>query len=259
MPLAYFSVTRLAGLPAFASWIMIYPVPVLLSLLLLTPDLIYLSDVIATLLAMLAVYSIYELGYMDNDSRTVALESEPTERLTAQDKAFWRRWRLLVILVRGLFTLLSVVMIGVLVQGNPAGTAWYLLGLAGISVVFPIYNSTRGRINLPLHFLLVTCRFAAPGMILVQWDRPAYLLVMALAFPLPNLLERAGEARYGLAPFAPLLRQRHIFRIGWYGALTLLAMLAWQFGRIGGGVVAFFGYWLAYRVIAPLLVRSEAP
>jgi hypothetical protein len=251
MPVAYFMATRMADRYAVISWIMIYPVPVLLSAYLFG-DVSTPASWFAVVLAMIAMYAVYELGYMDNDARTVKIEREPTERLSTQDKAVYEKWRKAIIALRTVFVAGVVVGISQLIPLNVAGEASYVIGLFIVALVFSFYNSSRGRTNLPQHFLLVICRFTLPGMVVVSTGLLQYWVVMLLAFPVINLLERGGEARYRIGLLQPVNRYRNQARVGYYLLCGLVAFVGWTAHLVRVEVVWMFAYFLAYRSAAPL-------
>lgn len=251
MPVAYFMATRMADGNAVISWCMIYPVPILLSAY-LYGDVSTPASWFAVVLAMIAIYAVYELGYMDNDTRTVKMEWEPTERLSTRDKAVYEKWRKAIIALRLVFVAGVVVGISQLIPVNVAGETLFVLGLLIIPLAFSLYNGSRGRINLPLHFLLVVCRFTLPGMVVVSTGLPQYWVVMLLVFPVINLLERGGEARYRLGFLEPVNRCRNQARIGYYLGCGLVAALAWTAQIVRIEVVWMFAYFLVYRSVAPL-------
>jgi hypothetical protein len=235
------------------SWIFIYPLPIILSAWLFRIDPITPDEMLAIALAMLGLYALYELGYMDNDTRTVLVEQSPTERLSDGEKQFFadRFW-----VIRGLrllFIAVCVLAVVWLVEGNRAGKLGYIAALLVIALVFPLYNTFRGKACLPLHFLLVVCRFSAPGMVLVDWGHLHYLVTMTLLFPLINLVERSGEPRYGLSEMLVFYERRDVFRVFYYAVLVALGGVAWKVGWLDLAPVLLFTWFLVYRTISYLL------
>lgn len=255
VPLAYLLGTRLANKRAVASFIAIYPLPIALSVWVYTgsgeP-----ADWLALAMAMLAFYGVYELGYMDNDTRTVRSEVAPTERLSDDEKNFYARARWWIAVLRLAFVAAACVSIELLLEGSYSRTL-LLMGLMVILVVFPVYNSVRGTTGLPLHLLLTSARFCMPGMVLVPFAHADYFFVMWLAFPFVNLLERAGEPRYGLPFFAPFLSKRDLVRVVYYAVMFSSALGFWLI--YGGNPLALvvFGWFLLVRLVALGLARNS--
>lgn len=253
MPLAYFLSTRVPALSSRISWLFIYPLPILLSAWMFRIDPIGPDEILAVVVAMLAVYALYELGYMDNDTRTVAMEDAPTERLSDIEKQFMASRFWIIRMLRLLFIAVCVLAIVGLVEGNRTGKLDYIAGLLVIALVFPLYNTFRGKVCLPLHFVLVVCRFSTPGLVLVDWGHLYYLVSMTLLFPLVNLIERSGEPRYGLAGMYPFYERRDVFRIVYYAVFVAAGALAWKMDWIGMAPVILFTWFLVYRTISYLL------
>lgn len=255
LPFVYFISTRLGGKAAILSWIMIYPVALLVSV---APDLGGANALPAMLLAMLATYSLYELGYMDNDTRTVRGEISPTERLDTGEKDYFGRMGWLIFAVRLVVVVAACSSIAALSCGTPDGRMAFFAGLGVIAIVFPLYNSLRGRANLPLHFVLVVCRFCLPGMVVTTHGFAEYLGMTVAAFPFINLLERAGESRYGLSLFAPLLTFKARVRVIYYLILTAAATAIWISTDDGGAALILMVYFLVYRLVSPMIFKHTS-
>ncbi len=247
VPLAYLFATRLQGRLGVLSWVCIYPVPILLSVTLFGHGQLESSSVLAVLLAMLATYGLYELGYMDNDVVTVRREAAPTHRLSSTEQGFYEERYAVIVGLRLLFVGVCALGVVLLVQANSAGEYLFLGGLAVIAIAFQIYNGTRGRINLPLQLVLVSARFCLPGAVAIYWGHVSYLLVMLLCFPLPNLLERSGEPRYRLVFLTMLHTHRHGFRVVYYLLLTLGFAALLQVGELDKAALLLAAYFLVYR------------
>ncbi|XOV87818.1 MAG: hypothetical protein ACFHX7_23165 [Pseudomonadota bacterium] len=257
VPLAYLFATRLQGLPGIVSWLLIYPVPVLLSVLLFGGAAVNFPGLLAVLLAMLACYGIYELGYMENDAVTVQREQAPTLRLSASEMAFFEQRYTALVGLRLVFVGVLSLFVVLLVPGNSLGENLFLGGLVAITLAFLCYNRTRGRINLPLQLLLVSARFCLPGVVAIHVDQGSYLLVMLFCFPLANLLERSGEPRYALPAMAMFFDHRHTFRVIYYLVVMLGLGALWQAGMVGAAGPLLAGYFLVYR-LGTLLITLAA-
>lgn len=255
VPFAYFIATRLHGKSALASWIMIYPVPLLISVIAYSGEVPAQAGLMALALAIVATYTLYELGYMDNDTRTVRRETNPTERLSSVDKAFYEKWRWLIVASRLAIVVIACLAIERLADRNEPGLRAFYAGLLVLAAVFPAYNSIRGRTNLALQFLLVACRFCLPGMLLIDMNRAGYFSMMIVAFPLINLLERSGERRYRLAMLAPILKYKNLSRVLYY-SIAVVGVSA--LGEVRMPAMVIFGYFLVYRLVSPALSRFVA-
>jgi len=192
-PFAYFLSTRLISPEKILSWLVIYPFALLLAYTTFTDEL-SIESFTAVAIAMLIIYTIYELGYMANDVFTVLHEVNPTTRLSERESKFiqahWYR------LLSGRVGL-AILLLGVLAYLRQDGFKVFCLMLAIMSITFYLYNITRGGINIPLHFILVICRFSGPCMLVMP--EGIFFAFTLLAFPIINLIERAAEPRYNQA------------------------------------------------------------
>ena len=253
-PFAYFVKSRLKTRVRFLSWLFIYPLPILLGCWLFNSGMSF-DDLISVSMAVIATYSLYELGYLQNDSVTIENERSPTLRLTGPEISLVKRLRVSILIVRLGISLFFLWMIYHLGQ---SGFSAFLLTLVIIAVVFPVYNRTRGKINMPLHFILVCCRFCGPALLV--YPAPMFLFYLVLAFPILNLIERSAEPRYDIkwirwAPFVTLSNQ-HSGRPIYY----LLACFAWlaiclvvPIDLLTG---LLFVYFFLYRLLSPVLLDS---
>ena len=193
VPFAYFVSTRLMTVEKVLSWLVIYPASLTLAYFSFTPE-ITVTATISILVGMITIYTIYELGYIANDTFTVAKETAPTLRLDDYETLFVKSNWHLIVTVRVSLTITFLILLKIL---NPDGLPLFCLILAILSFAFYFYNKTRGTINIPLHFILVTCRFSGPCMLLMP--DVVFLCFTILAFPIINLLERASEHRYNIS------------------------------------------------------------
>ncbi|HFJ0160924.1 TPA: hypothetical protein ACGSR1_005217, partial [Escherichia coli] len=66
-----------------------------------------------------------------------------------------------------------------------------------IVLVYMLYNYFRSRVNLLLHFILVTLRYSLP-ILMVTGVKIEVVLYIMLVFPVVNLIERCGEKRFNI-------------------------------------------------------------
>ncbi|MDZ7685327.1 MAG: hypothetical protein U5O39_10295 [Gammaproteobacteria bacterium] len=178
--------------------------PIMLSVVLVAGSAPDPLTILQIALAMLATYGVYELGYMDNDTRTVGLEVAPTQRVSDDEKRWFFAHRWFLIGLRGIIVGAAVLAIAWVSSGS--ALLIFCTGLVAMGAAFIAYNSSRGVVNVPLHLILVTARFCLPGTLL--FPEAGYMLTMFIAFPLINSLERAGEDRYRLTLLASVARHR---------------------------------------------------
>ena len=249
LPVLYFFHTRVTSGAARASWCLIYLVPLSLTLSVFSPDASWHAFVLL-LSGCLAIYSVYELGYIENDTMTIRSEHKPTIRLSQTQMAYvdqhWYQIVVIRVLVASLLLAAS--------YGAP-GFNWFALALLCLIPTFTFYNRIRGRANALLHPLLVGIRFCAPLILLKP--EPEILLFGFLLFPLLNSLERAAEARYQLPGLQAIWLTNQVSgRWSYYGILLAGLLVAWQLSGISLWLLLPVAYMLVYRVLTAY-VRPE--
>mgnify|MGYP000035318073 CR=1 FL=1 len=123
VPYGYFAKTRVKTLSAQVSWVLIYFVPLLLTLFAFQGE-IQILDVLYLLLGTTAIYALYEIGYIDNDTTTVQLETEPTHRLDKSQTALVQEQQLWIFGTR----IVTAALMLILCLAAP-GFSWLLIGI----------------------------------------------------------------------------------------------------------------------------------
>lgn len=190
IPFAYYYQVRLGTVPKLLGWMMIYVLPTA-----------YYTTLPAWGYALMFVslFSIYELGYILNDTEAIAHETCPSIRLYEHNMAYYRTHRRSIIAMR-------------VVMGLP---------FIPVLLLFLLYNHVRNPKVTPLIYpLLVSSRYIP---FVVYHFEPLTLLLLLLSFPLPNAIERFSMPRYR----APIIRTilpsesaKTYFRAGYYLLLT---------------------------------------
>ena len=259
LPIHYSYKTRFKTLPHFISWIIIYAMPVVyLGLLTLGYSFVnYLISVVAILL----IYSLYEIGYIQNDAETIKKENSPTTRLTNKELSFYESNKVFIYLFRLFisFFLSTIVYFMVEIKLNAIvflSAAWFIL------VIYQIYNRVRNRLNLFLHVLLVVIRFCSIlllGFIDFKWE---LFITSLLAFPLINLIERSSEKRFAFSFIRSWLdsksnkKQLGLFRIKYYLLCYFVYFVLYLLNLVSLYSVILIFYYLLYRSFSFLLIKK---
>ena len=209
-PFFFFFFTRLKSTSKFISWIIIYLAPLILSVFIFSSDLVKLQILLLTIVCS---HNLYEIGYIQNDTETIKKEYNPTLRLTLAQLSFYEKNKSIVYIVRFLISIFLTVTIVFYYDSLYIYCVWL------ITPIFFIYNLIRSRLNLLLHFILVFCRYCLP--VFISTGSYSLTLLMILCFPLPNLLERASEKRFGFFFYRSLLKDKiSSFRVFYYLCMT---------------------------------------
>jgi hypothetical protein len=248
IPFVYFFSTRIKTVEKAFSWLTIYPLSVMLAYATFTEQVRY-TEVAALLISMIIIYAIYEIGYIANDTFTVEQEKNPTLRLSKGEISWVKRHWFKII---GARLTIATALLGAVSSLETSGFFQFCLSLLFMGITFYIYNQTRGIVNIPVHFVLVVCRFCGPCM-LVMPDL-MFLGFTILAFPLINLIERGAEPRYHVHWL-----QRLVFSNQRSGRWLyyLIASFLWLGFAIAMGIdiktAALLVFLFVYRLISPLL------
>ena len=178
-------------------------------------------------LILLAVFSIYECGYIANDTLSIRHEEQPSIRLYANNFEHFERHKALIFASRIGYSLLALLALYAL-NGyeTTLRTAFSILVMA---FLFGFYNRWRSRYNVWLYPFLVCSRYI-PFMLLVPHPWEVWLLLF-LSFPLLNALERFSMPRYRwplMRKLIPSENSKTLFRAVYYSVVLLLTFLLVQ-------------------------------
>ena len=226
IPFAYYYAVRLGTLPKLFSWMLIYLMPTA-----------FYSAVGYTGswplfalnygLILLAVFSIYECGYIANDTLSIRHEQRPTIRLYEYNFAHFERHKASIFASRIGYSLLALLALYAL--NGYETTLRTAFSILVMTLLFGIYNCWRSRYNVWLYPFLVCSRYI-PFMLLVPHPWEVWLLLF-LSFPLLNALERFSMPRYRwplMRKLIPSENSKTLFRAIYYGVVLLLTFLLVQ-------------------------------
>lgn len=255
------ALTRL-GLPVEkASWILIYIVPVYaLGAYFSATDLSVYSALF--FLSLMAFYSIYELGYLENDIKTVQSEKQPTIRLGLAEQSYYLKnynW------VVALKVCIAVLFFGIAVsvarsEASNIYVAQFLVMSVYIRCVFFFHNRVRNRGNILTFSMLSAVKYTAPLSLLMPLEGLLVAGVMLFfAFPLVRTMEHSTKSKYGLNRWASLVGNHDVFRVKYYGLMAIGVLAIFLLTKNPLVQIEFFliVYFLLFRMSSLLLVRSQ--
>ena len=229
LPLLYSLQTRflLRSKLGVVVWGTEYLIPIILTMLILGHWHLYVIDAI---ISIVAVYNLYEIGYIQNDCETIKHECHPTMRHTKDTLQIYEKWKFAIYLIR------------ILVE---VGLSYYLYEIAGISALnivllwliiplYLLYNGIRNRINLYLIALLTTYRYCFPiylyGNITASEYLGTLLLVLFFVYPFPKFIEICVDGK-GNSPekwaqlFLLRFEERFLFRVKYYIIMLIISLV----------------------------------
>ena len=223
IPFGYYYAVRLGTLPKLLSWLLIYIMPTAFYSF-NTYEGAWLPFAVNYLLVLLAVFSLYELGYILNDTIAIQREEQPAIRLYPNNFEHFSRYSRLIVLARFSYAALALAVLYLI--NNTLLTLPLVANILLIPVIFAIYNSWRSKQNVWLYPVLVFSRYL-PFMLLYNMDGLA-ILMLFISFPLVNMLERFSMPRYRF----PLMRKliptedsKTLFRTVYYLIVIWLPLL----------------------------------
>lgn len=225
IPFGYYYAVRLGTVPKLLSWMLIYIMPTAFYSW-LTYEGAWLPFIANYLLVLLAVFSLYELGYIFNDTVAIRHEQQPAIRLYKYNFAHFDRYRWWISAVRIAYAVLALRCLAF--NCSPRSWSFWLVCVAVTAIlpVFTLYNRWRSKDNVWLYPVLVFSRYL-PFMLLYRIDGWAILLLW-LSFPLVNWLERFSMPVYRF-PFMQRLipneKSKTIFRVAYYVVLFIPSVL----------------------------------
>jgi len=237
------------------SWILIEPVPVFLLTYYLA-NIPLVEFIVLFLLASAAYMTIYESGYIENDSISIMNEEFPVLRLRDDELEFvlkhikkieWIRWSIEVLI------LILIYLLGVKFNVSTNLSLFCLL-IISIRVVYIVHNHFRNRSNIITLFLLSASRYISiPCLFLDLRTVTRILIILILIYPLPKTIEYASQERYGISFLSLLSEHNHpFFRLIYYLILFLMALFLLIISderntHMFYMAISMFGYFLAYR------------
>lgn len=146
-------------------------------------------------LAVLFVYNLYEIGYIENDTETIKCEENPTLRLTENQLKFYYAHRFSIYAVRFIVSVVFVIMLINVTGGK--NIAYPILFAYLLIPSYLIYNRTRSGWSQPIYLWLMTVRHVAVAWICTEcfggWDA----VFIILAYPFPTFVSRLAIKKFG--------------------------------------------------------------
>ncbi len=254
IPFWYSKQTRFKTNVRFASWIIIYLIPVLLSFLFFSSQ-INLTDLMVSFLGISLVYNLYEIGYIYNDAETIKSEIAPTLRLNTNQLQFYEKHKRVIYLFR-FFIALTITIILLLREHSMS----FLVVCWLIIPTYVGYNLVRSRLNIPLHFVLVTLRYCSPALLFSGIFNVHVFILMILLFPLINTLERCAENRFELNFFKTFfLTNRKSGRYIYYFILFAIGLVCYYVSNSYIFIIfSIYGfYYMIFRLLSAQVSLNE--
>ncbi len=253
IPFAYYYRVRLGTVGKLLSWMLIYLLPVFWYSYLATDSMSYVF-VLNFMLILLSVFTLYETGYIHNDTFATMHEERPAIRLYEHNLTyFYSHWKQ-IFLIRILYADIALAAF-LLVNGITVATALTTACILIVPFLFFVYNTWRQRYNVLLYPVLVFSRYI-PFLLLYDAGWQLYLL-MFLSFPCINMLERFSMPSYRFAFMKRILPDedsKTLFRVLYYLVVTPVLLFFFSPFKL----IPFFILGV-YRISILVLLRFYRP
>lgn len=224
IPGAYSIYTRFKGVKGLISFIFKYFLIVLLASLACAEQFSITYFVIGIFL----MFSLYEYGYIQNDCETIKKEQKPTMRLSAEELAFYEKYKTCIYsfrIIETVFFLFISYVWGV--------NIWLIFYSLLILPVFLFYNAIRCKWNLHIHVVLMFLRYSLPVFFACNHLDVLASLWILLVHPVLIFIELNVKGKFGyqnkfLKKYVlNVFDDKHVnaFRVKYFSFLTVMAVL----------------------------------
>ena len=219
IPFGYLYCVRLRSTAKLLSWLLLYILPTAFYAAVGYPG-TPVSYIIRYTLVLLATFTLYELGYIFNDTLAIQHEEAPSLRLTEKETNYFfsHQWRILV-------TRVLIASVCLFALSFHTAILPITLSIGAMCILFAIYNRWRNKYNVFLYIWLVFSRYI-PFMMLCGHEKIDYLLLF-LSYPLLIGIERFSMPAYRwpfLRTLIPDEPSKARFRAAYY-VLVLVILL----------------------------------
>ena len=263
IPFFYLINSRLKTKLELISWQIIFFIPVLIITY-------YHLDIRSNvfihlfLLSQLIFYSIYEIGYIENDVVTVKNEKDPTIRLNKENTKYIEKNYSKIINSRYLVFLLSSILllwIDLWIE-YVLNIELFLFCVLITRLIFYVHNKIRNRFTIITFFLLSISKFSFPLILFVNLEKINYALFLALlVFPILRTIEIFFLRRFKFKFIGKIITDIDKFRIIYYLTLFILFIMAYFLSvlniyefYIGITIILYF---LLFRIICFFLIKGS--
>lgn len=244
-PVSYTVYSRIRGIKELMSWIYLFPAYCMILTLVYGSD----NNFLFFPIIFIAIISLYEIGYLFNDVKSIKNESNPTKRIN--DPWIFNNFKKLVIARLCYIIFFSCVLyfyIDELIFSR------YILFLSLLGFAFYIHNKIRGRTNVFTFCILSFLKYAAT-LVLIKDFEVFYLTF--LAFPLLRTIEYCAIKGY-CKKIESIAFSLHEFRVFYYFIFSFLLVLFLIFDAIDFSYIFIPFYFLIYRLLVLMYTRKDS-
>lgn len=203
-----------------------------------------------------AWYSIYEIGYLENDALAIQKEKNPTLRISKAKIDYIRTHFLKIFFIRVIIAIISLSVLPLFILPNRV--LLLLMCLIVTLFFFKMHNYFRGRINIITYFGLSFLKYYTFSVLFIDDQYFLYAIYWALLFPLPRTIEHASKIKYNLNIVQSLVGNQDPFRAGYYLLLVILGVSAVLLFQVEASFIIFLvgaGMFFLFRLLSLIIVK----
>jgi hypothetical protein len=207
-----------------------------------------------SLFAIVSLYNIYEIGYIQNDTETVKKEIYPNMRLANDNLIYYENHKIHIYGFRVCLFVISSFLLYVWV--SKSSFLLFEISLIIITLLYQCYNRFRNNSLMFIYFILVSMRYISPFLIFSEYLSWQAILVLLMTFPIVKTIAfKAGKpdgVKYNLWFRKYILRfeSRNLtnYRFVAYAILVIIAIFLYLNG--------FFTIWHILPIFCMFLYRG---
>lgn len=257
IPFLYTIKTRLKGKEKMVAYLFTFIIPVFLYAI--TYSYIekksYGITILATIIGIIGVMSVYEIGYIRNDIYAIKKEKNPTLRLSKDDMTFVKGNIKIILIVKYLIALIALICIFAL----KLDWIYYLIGLILIEIFYLGHNFFRGKLSIITFFVLSTLRYVVP-LVFIGGRLYTLIAVFIFAISIPRTIEKAAEKKFNIKFMQTILDSIdfNYIRVMYYLALVINIFAQYSMIHISIAYIVMSVYYLIYRGAIAIMILARA-
>jgi hypothetical protein len=261
IPFVYLIHSRLKTKFQLISWQIIFIIPQLL----ITYHFLEIRSNIFIhffLISQIIFFSIYEIGYIENDIVTTRKEKNPTIRLNRINTKYVIKNYSRLIFIRYYIVLCLVFLLFFLdkISSYDLNLYTFVGSLLLTRLIFSLHNHIRNRFNILTFFLLSFLKYSFPIVLFIQFDNmTSPLLLSLMIFPILRTIELLTLKRFNFKNLSKLIGNIDIFRIVYYISCLLLLFILKFFINIDNLnfyiSITIISYFILFRVSCFFIVK----
>lgn len=190
-------------------------------------------------LSFLAMFNVYEIGYILNDCVTVKNEEKPTLRLDENEMVYFENHCLWIFCVRLFIFLVCTVVLFHFYEN----ISIFVLANIALLLVYLLHDYFRNRIKYFTNFGLNVGKYFIPLLLIMNSNYIIYYLILFSFFPLLRCLTYILERKI------VRLNMDYFQLVYFFIALVILILIRFFFIPVSLCTIGFCGFFFFYRLV----------